>query len=113
MSISTVEATRLVYKALQLGLSPAADTDYRVLLGRYRADSAFAGAVQDAAAGLELMVLDVSERGLILAPSSRESRFAMRLADIRQNLTPEQRVSLVLAHLAVCAVFLPNYRRPR
>ncbi|MEW5744415.1 MAG: hypothetical protein AB1805_03100 [Nitrospirota bacterium] len=105
------DATRLLYKALQLGLSPANDTEYRELLGKYRADGAFSEAVQAAATGMELMILDVSERGLVIAPLSRESRFSLRLADLRQYLSGEQKVALVLAHLAISAVFFPTTDR--
>jgi len=99
-------AARLLYKALQLMGSPANDQEYRELLSRYRADGAFAEVVQEQAAGLELVILDVSERGLILAPANRDSRFSLRMGDLRQHLTKEQKVALVLAHLAISAVVL-------
>lgn len=105
------EATRLLYKALHLGLSPANDAEYRELLGKYRADGAFSEAVQEAAIGLELEILDVSERGLIVVPSSRESRFSLRLTDLRQHLSGEQKVALAMAHLAISAVFFPTTDR--
>lgn len=105
------DATRLLYKALQLGLSPSNDPEYRELLGRYRADGAYSEAVQEAAMGLELSILDVSERGLIVAPSSRESRFSLRLTDLRQHLNGEQKVALLMAHLAISAVFFPTTDR--
>jgi hypothetical protein len=105
------EASRLLYKALHLGLSPTNDAEYRELLGKYRADGIFAEAVQEVATGMELMILDVSERGLIVAPSGRESRFSLRLADLRQHLNGEQKVALAMAHLAISAVFFPTTDR--
>lgn len=105
------EATRLIYKALHLGLSPANDLEYRELLAKYRADGSFAEAVEGAASGLELVILDVSERGLIVAPSSRESRFSLRLTDLRQHLSGDQKVALAMAHLAISAVFFPTTDR--
>lgn len=105
------EATRLLYKALRLNLSPVTDTEYRELLARYRADGAFAEAVDDAASGMELVILDVSERGLVVAPSGRESRFSLRLSDLRQHLSAEQKVALAMAHLAISAVFFPTTDR--
>lgn len=101
-------AARLVYKALHTSLSPVNDTEYRELLGQYRANPAFATQVQDVATGMELIVLDVSERGLIVVPSSRESRFALRMTDIRANLDAAQKASLLLAHVAIAAVFFPT-----
>lgn len=101
-------AARLVYKALHTSLSPVNDPEYRELLGQYRANPAFAAQVQDVASGMELIVLDVSERGLIIVPASRESRFALRMTDIRAGLDAAQKASLLLAHVAIAAVFFPT-----
>lgn len=101
-------AARLVYKALHTTVSPVNDIQYRELLDLYRAEPKFAANVQDIAAGLELAILDFSERGLVIAPSSRDSKFAVRIADIRTNLKPEQKAALVLAHVAIASVFFPT-----
>ena len=105
------DASRLMYKALQLGATPSTDAEYRELLAKYRSDPTFSGAVQDVAIGMELAILDVSERGLIVAPASRESRFSLRIADLRQQLNTEQRIALAMAHLSVAAVFFPTTDR--
>lgn len=105
---SVRNASRLVYKALHKALSPVNDTQYRELLDLYRAEPKFATNVQEIAAGMELTVLDFSERGLIVVPTSRDSKFAVRIADIRTNLKPEQKAGLVLAHVAIAAVFFPT-----
>ena len=101
-------AARLVYKALHTNLSPANDTLYRELLDLYRADTKFATDVREIADGMELSILDFSERGLIVVPTSRESRFAVRIADIRTNLKPDQKAGLVLSHIAIASVFFPT-----
>lgn len=101
-------ASRLVYKALHTAISPVNDAQYRELLDLYRADPKFATDVQDIAAGMELAILDFSERGLIVVPTSRDSKFAVRIADIRTNLKAEQKAGLVLAHVAIAAVFFPT-----
>lgn len=101
-------AARLVYKALHFTLAPGNDQEYRELLALYRADAAFAAVVQDVAAGLELAILDVSERGLIVVPTSRESRFAIRMSDLRTGMSPDQKAALLLAHVAIAAVFFPT-----
>lgn len=101
-------AARLVYKAIQPSLSPVNDVQYRELLDLYRAEPVFADMVDEVAEGLELAVLDFSERGLVVVPASRESKFAMRIADLRTNLKPDQKAGLVLAHVAVAAVFYPT-----
>ena len=102
------DAARLLSKGLQLRLAPANDLDYRELLARYRADPSFRETVQDMAIGLELRILDQSERGIVLCAADARSQFALRLGDLRQNLRPEQRVALVLAHLAIGATFFPT-----
>ena len=108
LQASTRNAARLVYKALQTSVSPVNDLQYRELLDLYRADPKFAGAVQEVAEGLELVVLDFSERGLIVVPTSRESKFSVRMADIRTNLKSDQKAGLLLAHMAIAAVFYPT-----
>lgn len=105
---SVRNAARLTYKALHATLSPVNDPEYRELLALYRADASFQAQVQDVAVGLELMVLDASERGLIVVPASPESKFAFRMQDIRVQMSVEQRAALVLAHVAVAAVFFPT-----
>lgn len=111
MTVTTREAARLLYKALHLNSSPANDLEYRELLSRFRADGSFAEQVQDLAAGFEIVILDVSERGLVLAPANRESRFSLRMSDLRQYLTKDQKIALALSHLAISAVFFPTTDR--
>jgi hypothetical protein len=111
MSSIQREAARLIYKATNLTGSPSTDSEYRDLLHRFRADPTFSLAVQEAAIGLELHILDVSERGLIVAPSSKESRFSLRMADLRGQFNAEQKVALAMAHLAIAAVFFPTTDR--
>lgn len=106
---SVRNAARLAYKALHTTLSPVNDPEYRELLALYRADAAFAAQVQDVTQGLELDILDASEqRGLIVVPSSRESRFALRMSDLRSGMGLDQKAALVLAHVAIAAVFFPT-----
>jgi hypothetical protein len=104
----TKRAARLVYKALHTTLVAENDLEYRELLALYRADPEFAQAVADIAEGLELKVGDFSERGLVVLPASRESRFAFRLTDIRTGMPPEQKAALLLAHVAIASVFFPT-----
>ncbi|QZA82258.1 hypothetical protein [Deefgea piscis] len=108
LGLTPRNASRLVYKAIQPGLSPVNDSQYRELLDLYRAEPSFSTMVADIAEGLELTVLDFSERGLVIVPSSRDSKFAMRIGDLRANLKPEQKAGLVLAHVAIAAVFYPT-----
>lgn len=106
---SVRNAARLAYKALHTALSPINDAEYRELLALYRADPTFHRQVEDVVTGLELQILDATEsRGLVVVPASRESRFSVRLADIRAGMSPDQKAALVLAHVAIAAVFFPT-----
>lgn len=101
-------AARLVYKALHTTLVAENDLEYRELLALYRADPDFAKTVADIAEGLELRVCDFTERGLVVVPASRGSRFAFRLTDIRTGMPAEQKAALLLAHVAISSVFFPT-----
>jgi hypothetical protein len=101
-------AARLVYKALHTTLVAENDLEYRELLALYRADPDFANVVGEIAEGLELRVSDFTERGLVVVPASRESRFAFRLTDIRTGMPAEQKAALLLAHVAIASVFFPT-----
>jgi hypothetical protein len=103
-------ASRLIYKALHTTLSPINDSDYRELLALYRGDAEFRRHSEDIAIGMQLQILDASEmRGLIVVPASRDSRFAVRLSDIRSTgMDVPQKAALVLAHIAIAAVFFPT-----
>lgn len=101
-------AARLIYRALNPGATPSNDVEYRTLLAHYRANPSMQQTLAEIADGMELMVLDVSERGLIIAPTGKDSRFSIRLGDLRKNLSEDQKVALALSFLAICAVFYPT-----
>ncbi|WP_218512013.1 hypothetical protein [Variovorax sp. dw_308] len=106
---SVLNASRAIYKALHTTLSPINDTEYRQLIALFRADPSFRSQVADVAQGMELQILDASElRGLIVVPVSRDSRFAIRMSDLRASMSTEQKAALVLSHIAVAAVFFPT-----
>lgn len=103
------DASRLLYKALQINLSPANDAEYRELLARYRGNPVLKQVFAEVAEGMQLQVLDVSERGLIVAPTGKESRFSLRMSDLRKQLmSEEQKVATALCMLAISAVFYPT-----
>lgn len=102
------DAATLVYKAMAVHGSPNNDSTYRNLLARCRADRQFQEVVGSVAEGMSLTILDISERGLFIAPSGKESRFSIKLSDFRSKMSEEQKVALLLAHLAIGAVFYPT-----
>lgn len=102
------EASRLLYKALQLGASPRTDIEYRELLALFRSEPDFQKLCADIAFGMELQILDATERGITLAPTNASSKFAYRLTDIRSGMTEGEKCAMVLAHVAIASVFFPT-----
>lgn len=99
--------TRLVYKGLTARLRPQFDEEYRTLIRSYQADDAFRALVREVAEAMELVVLDVSNLGIVLAPRPG-SRFAMTSAEYRAKLGVEDRGVLALIQVAVAATFFPS-----
>jgi hypothetical protein len=104
-------AGRLIYKGLQPKLVPHVDNEYRNLLNLYESSPPFRTMVEAVAEGLELEVLDISPDGAFFVASSRESRFALRLADIRTGMPPDEKARVVLIHTAIAAMFFPTADR--
>lgn len=100
---------QLLAKALQPGLTPTNDREYRVLLNSYEADGDFRASFNAVAQGLELTPVSVDYRGAILVPSSGESLFALRLSDLRaREMTMGQKALMVLTHLTIAAFYFPT-----
>lgn len=108
MTSSSRDAATLVYKAMAIHSNPYTDAEYRQLLARCRAEREFAELVHGIAEGMSLIILDISDRGLVVAPSGKESRFSIKVSDFRSKMPEEQKVAVVLAHLTIGAVFYPT-----
>lgn len=101
-------AARLVYKGLQPKLVPANDKEYRDLVALYEGQPEYRRMVDEVAIGLELSTLSVGPSGAVFVPASAESRFALRLTDIKAGMSQEDKAQLVLAHVAIAAMFYPT-----
>jgi hypothetical protein len=97
----------LIGCGLRPKLRPAADSDYRLLLGRYRTDTEFRNAVDSVLEGLEVQVLSESDLGLVLGVR-RESVFAFRLADLPNVTGVRDRLLVGLVSVAVAAFAFPT-----
>ena len=87
MMMRVQQAARLVARGLQAGAKPGTDREYADLIQLYESDPEFRALVEAVGAGLDLTVVDVSPRtGVIVFPASGESRFAVRLADLRKGM---------------------------
>ncbi|PKV82583.1 hypothetical protein [Streptomyces sp. TLI_146] len=102
-----VDASALVRFGCQPRLRPLQFPQYRDLLKRYRMDGAFRDAVDAAAEGLELDVVEAhAAEGLILHPKEG-SWLSYRLKD-HPKLGVNDRLVLGLAHVAIAARAYPT-----
>ncbi|MFF9110609.1 hypothetical protein [Streptomyces sp. NPDC014805] len=101
------DAARLVAFGLQPKLQPARDQEYADLLRRYREDPPFARLADAVAAGLGLVVLEVSPRAGMAVTAAEDSVFAVRMGDYARRASAD-RFLHGLAHLAVAALAFPR-----
>lgn len=104
------DAARLVAFGLQPKLLPARDVEYAELLRRHRDDPAFARLAEAVAAGLGLIVLEVSTRAGMALTAADDSVFAVRMGDYAKRAAPDSADRFLhgLAHLAVAAMAFPR-----
>ncbi|MER6012771.1 hypothetical protein [Streptomyces bluensis] len=104
------DAARLVAFGLQPKLQPARDQQYGELLRRYREDSPFARLADAVAAGLGLVVLEVSPRAGMAVTAAEDSVFAVRMGDYARRTSADagDRFLHGLAHLAVATLAFPR-----
>ncbi|MET9409360.1 hypothetical protein ABZX90_26890 [Streptomyces sp. NPDC002935] len=104
------DAARLVSFGLQPKLQPARDQEYADLLRRYREDPPFARLADAVAAGLGLIVLEVSPRAGMAVTAAEDSVFAVRMGDYARRASADSgdRFLHGLAHLAVAAMAFPR-----
>jgi hypothetical protein len=104
------DAARLVAFGLQPKLVPARDAGYAELLRRHREDPAFARLTDAVAAGLGLVVLEVSPRAGMAVTAAEDSVFAVRMGDYARRASADSADRFLhgLAHLAVAAMAFPR-----
>jgi len=110
MNLETLEASRLIAKALRPRLTTLRDADYARLLNRWRANPDFRAMVETVAEGLELQVLDAGETALWVAPVDETSLFAASLTEVRDKLGEVDKGLLALLQVAIAATFFPTGR---
>jgi hypothetical protein len=104
------DAARLVGFGLQPRLLPARDTEYAELVRRHREDPGFARTADAVAAGLGLVVLEVSPRAGMAVTAAEDSVFAVRMGDYARRAASDagDRFLHGLAHLAAAALAFPR-----
>ncbi|WP_406289819.1 hypothetical protein [Embleya sp. NBC_00896] len=104
------DAARLVAYGLQPKLLPARDAEYADLIRRHREDPRFASLAAAVAAGLGLVVLEVSPRAGMAVTAAEDSVFAVRMGDYARRAGTESADRFLhgLAHLAVAAMAFPR-----
>ncbi|WP_116047018.1 hypothetical protein [Amycolatopsis palatopharyngis] len=111
--IDQEQPARLIALGLRRKHVPARDVAYRELVRRYCQDDVFAAAVDSTAAGLGLVVLDVTEVSGIVLAAQPGSAFEMKMDDYaRQAKLRDRRdtekILHGIAHLAVAALCFPR-----
>src|SRR4051794_34094850 len=101
------DAGVLIGCALRPKMRPGADSDYRTLLGRYRADVEFRNAVDSILDGLDAQVLSDSDLGLVLGVR-RESVFAYHVSDLPNVGGVRERLLVGLVSVAIAAYAFPT-----
>ncbi|MDR1264285.1 MAG: hypothetical protein LBK42_01630 [Propionibacteriaceae bacterium] len=111
-SAAVADASRLVAFALRPKRRPARDETYAELTRRYRDDGGFAELVNAVCLGLDLVVLDVDDRHGLVAASTADSVFAVRMTDYARRTSGEgktaERVLHALAHLGAATLAYPR-----
>lgn len=104
------DASRLVAFGLQPKLLPARDAEYAELIRRHREDPRFGSLCDAVAAGLGLVVLEVSPRAGMAVTAAEDSVFAVRMSDYARRASTESADRFLhgLAHLAVSALAFPR-----
>ncbi|MFD8076921.1 hypothetical protein ACFV3E_30195 [Streptomyces sp. NPDC059718] len=104
------DAARLVSFGLQPKLLPARDVEYAELIRRYREDPLFSRLADAVAAGLGLVVLEVSPRAGMALAAGEDSVFAVRMGDYSRRAASDagDRFLHGLAHLATAAMAFPR-----
>ncbi|WP_129838207.1 hypothetical protein [Streptomyces sp. RFCAC02] len=104
------DAARLVSFGLQPKVSPARDAEYGTLLRRYQEEPPFARLADAVAAGLGLVVLEVSPGAGMAVAAAEDSVFAVRMSEYARRAATDtaDRFLHGLAHLAVAALAFPR-----
>ena len=103
-------AGRLIQWGLDPRSRPAQESEYQGLIERYLDREPFRNLVQEVSRGMGLLILDVGEHGLILAPTE-ESFFALRPAQFRPtSASTDDRLVDGLVQLAVASTIFPRDR---
>ena len=104
----TEQAARLVALGLRGKLTPTRDPTYRKLVDRCRRDDVFAATVDAVAAGLDLVVLDVTVVSGIVLAARPSSVFEIKMEDYARQAKPREKVLHGIVHLAVAALLFPR-----
>ncbi|MBV9022341.1 MAG: hypothetical protein JO362_00705 [Streptomycetaceae bacterium] len=109
-SADVADASRLVAYGLQPKLLPARDAEYAELIRRHRDDPAFARLADAVAAGLGLVILEVSARAGMALAAAEDSVFAVRMGEYSRRAASDSTDRFLhgLAHLAIAAMAFPR-----
>lgn len=102
------DAARVISMALNPKASPMQNKDYELLLRLMSDEPDFRQLVNDVADGLGLRVYYADDYGCVLGIKDKESRFALKLGDLREHFSGEDTAVLIILMTVVIVAFFPT-----
>lgn len=106
------EAARVISIALNPKASPMQNTvqgkEYERLLHLMRDEPEFRRLVENIARGLGLRICHADDYGCVLGITDKDSRFALKLGDLREHFAGEDTAALIIVMTVVIVAFFPS-----
>lgn len=102
------DAARLIATALNPKASPITNNDYASLLRLMNDEPEFRRHVNEIATGLGLRIYYADDYGCVLGVTDKESRFALKLGNLRESFANEDTAALVIVMTVVIVAFFPT-----
>jgi hypothetical protein len=105
---TTEDAARLIGIALNPKASPMQNREYERLLHLMSDEPEFRRLVEDVARGLGLRIYHADDYGCVLGITDKDSRFAIKLGDLREHFAGEDTAALIILMTVVIVAFFPS-----
>ncbi len=105
---TTRDAARVISIALNPKASPMQNRDYARLLRLMSDEPEFRQLVKDIADGLGLRIYYADDYACVLGIRDRDSRYALKLGDLREHFGGEDTAALIILMTVVIVAFFPS-----
>lgn len=102
------DAARVISMALNPKASPMQNMEYARLLRLMGNEPEFRQLVKEVAEGLGLRIYHFDDSGCVLGVWGKESRFALKLGDLREHFGGEDTAALLILMTVVIVAFFPS-----